>query len=210
MGADPITAGLGAVSLFSGMEQNRKNDKRIGKQQKIEQKIQQRALDFFDSIVASDKGGQFNPEGAIEKLDKEQNVRNATDLGNIGGAYGSAGYRPGDSVVGDTLSRAVSDQIKSRESMHLNLRRTMFQDKLGAYSTALSGLGLPAQIAQNQIGQANQGMQDPSQMFMALMPFLNLPKKQQAPGGNTPGFNLGGTFGNNVFQHDPYGNNTGG
>lgn len=193
MGADPITAGLGAVSLFSQMDANKKAAGKQAKALKGQQAISQRALKLFDAMYKrvsdAEAQGQFDPERYIKQLDKDYLKQEGTDLANMGGAFSAAGYLPGASEVGRSLTAFKTKSQANLDRMRTDLRRQTFADLLNSYSQiGTGGLNLASQIQGQQANMYGGQQNSTAGLFQSIMPFFG---NRSGGGGNFGSFNNG-------------------
>lgn len=172
MAIDPITAGLGAASLFSSKSANKRAEKQQKSALDIQKQAAKRAQQLWDYVEEYRARGQFDPEKQIKQLESDYFRQEKTDLGNIGGAFNAAGYLPGASEVGRTLTSFKTRNQQSLDRMRVDLRRQSFFDLLGGYQAA-GNLGIAgANVAGNLAGQYGGMQQNPGNFFASIMPFL--------------------------------------
>lgn len=176
MASDPVTAGLGGISALQGYEQNRKAGKRADEMGRMQRAIMQRAMALFDRMMgeAESSAGQMNAENQITDMTKRVGKYESDDLASSAAAMRIAGYKPGDS---ENLLRLGSVHGRWKEFLGTEVNRLNRQNVFDRMSVLgmvnPSGLGLASNIAGQQQGLALGGMQDPTDFFRSLMPFMN-------------------------------------
>lgn len=162
----------------------------------LQKGITDRQTGLYDTLKGiigkADAQGQFDPGKFISLLRDDMALNQSQDLGNAAGAMRIMGFRPGDSEYNtrtDAIRNKYDLQYRQQDS---NIRRGLFQDKLGAYEGAasvLQGAGNNTNAASSQISQllANQAayyqsqMQNPMGLLQGIMPYL----QQQKAGTNS-------------------------
>jgi hypothetical protein len=183
MAIDPISAGLGAVSLISGKNANKKAQSDAGKAKKSSQQLEQRVIKLWDTLFSraenAEKSGLFDPEKRIAALEKNTAEYESRDLGNLAGALTVAGARPGDSEVGTRLDAVKVKYRKFLDNMRDEIRTSSFWDQQNAYMSANpSYLSGPMAASQNREQNALSQVQNPSGFLANLLPTLAPQKKQ--------------------------------
>lgn len=174
---DPISAGLGAVSLISGKNANKKAESQAKSAAKSGKAMEQRLVKLFDVLFknAEDatKAGTFDPERKIAQLEKDTGEYESRDMGNLAGALTTAGYQPGDSEVGVRLDAVKGKYRKFLDTMREEIRTKSFFDQQSAFQTANPGiLSAPMQGAHNREQTALGQIQNPSGFLGNLLPSL--------------------------------------
>jgi hypothetical protein len=192
MAIDPVSAGLGAVSLISGKNANKKAESQAKSAQKSAKKWEDRAAQLwkvmFEGADKAVKEGLFDPDRKIAQLEKDTANYEAKDLGNLSGALTTAGYKPGDSEIGVRLDAVKGKYRQYLDKMREDIRTSSFFDQQNAYATANPNYLQPAiQGGYNRAGMAMGQMQDPSQFLGAFFKGLT-PKKSglTAPSSDNP------------------------
>ena len=204
MGADPITAGLGAVSLVSGMNQAKKAEGAQKKAANAQKQIAERAVKLFDrmfnEVEAAQKNGQFNPTDAIAQTRKWALQDEDKGMRNMGSAFSAAGYVPGTSEIGRAMSSYKSRSSEVMDRMSLDLRRQAFADLLNAYGSINTGsLGMASNIQQGLGQQAAAQSPNPMGFFQSIMPFLGQNSaKSGATSGGQQAWNIASGIGNGI------------
>ena len=188
---DPVSAGLGAVSLISGKNANKKAQKASDKAGASAQQMEQRLMRLWDTLfaraeAASKPGGDLDPEKRIANLEADTARYESRDLGNLTGAMRIGGYKPGDSEIG-TRQDAVKIKYRSfLDNMRNEIRGQAFGEQTNAYLAAGGvPLGQAMGSAQGRQQNAQSQMQSPGGMFQGMLGAFR-PKQQQ--GFNTSGF----------------------
>lgn len=192
MGADPVTAGLTAVSLISGMESQRKAASTAKSSTDMQKQLVQRQVALYDKMMgaveAADKGGAFDPETQIAQLEKDTAKYESQDAGNVAGAAARAGYLPGDTPVQTNLARVKLSYRDYLDRMRTSLRSNAIMQKLSAYgsvnpSQLNSGISTYGQIGQNALA----GAPGVGGLLGAVQPWLAKIGMKKNPAGPTPG-----------------------
>jgi hypothetical protein len=189
MAVEPISAGLGAASLISGKEANKKARKDAQSAQSGQKAIEQRMIKLWDVLFARAKKaedtGEFDPEKRIAALESDTARYESRDLGNLTGAMRIAGYKPGDSEV-RTRQDAVKIKYRSfLDNLRNQIRDKSWQDQQDAYlSVGGANLGAPLASMQNRATSSYGRIQNPSGFLGNLLGGLRPPRPR--------GFALGG------------------
>lgn len=160
---DPVTVGLGAAGLLSGMKGQKKAEGQLKAANANQAKLTDRLIKLYDilfgKVKTADDQGQFDPAAAIAQLTRESNRNEATEAQNLGGAFRTAGYAPGDSELGVRMTELGRRYKSDLDDKKLGIRRQSFMDKLNAYS-AIGGqqLGGPLNAAAQQVGYAQNNL----------------------------------------------------
>lgn len=183
MAIDPISAGLGAVSLISGKNANKKAQSTADKARKSGQRLEDRVVNLWDTLFKraqdAEKAGTFDPEKRIAALEKNTAEYESRDLGNLAGALTVAGARPGDSEVGTRLDAVKVKYRKFLDNMRDEIRTSSFWDQQNAYMSAN-----PSYLSGAMAGSANREqtalsqVQNPAGFLQNLLPTLAPQKKQ--------------------------------
>jgi len=184
MAIDPVSAGLGAATLITGKDANRKAKNDAKRANAMQMQLWERALKFYDMMSAEGQAaaGALNPEAQIENMKKHVSDWEGTDQANLQSALRIGGYNSKDS---EAVLRTGA--VHSRWKNHLadrilDVSRQSIFDKLAALSAGNPGsLGLPMQIAQNQMQQAQSQMQNPAGFINSIMPFLSNQNHSDSP-----------------------------
>jgi hypothetical protein len=177
-GVDPISAGLGAVSLISGKNQQRRAQSSANRAQATEAEMIRRATEFMDLMLGKAKEaegqGLFDPEKRFGEMrgtiDRENNMASA----QLAGDLRIAGGHPGERAVTTRLAGLKESQISKLALLKDALKQESFFNKLQAYGAANPAqLGsLSAGIAGNQATRAYGQMPNPTGFFQSIMPFM--------------------------------------
>lgn len=180
---DPVSAGLGAVSLISGKEANRKAQKTADSARKSSQRLEDRVVKLWDTLFSradqAAKDGVFDPEKRIAALEKNTAEYESRDLGNLAGALTVAGARPGDSEIGTRLDSVKVKYRKFLDNMRDEIRTSSWWDQQNAYMSANPQyLNAPMQNANQRQQNATGQVQNPAGFLQNLLPTLSPQKKQ--------------------------------
>lgn len=98
--------------------------------------LTQRQIALFDSLQAryqQMKGsGAFDPTKRLEQLDADTARYEGRDAGNLAGSLRVAGYRAGDSEIGNRLDAVKTKYRAEREGLANDIRRQSTNDELAA------------------------------------------------------------------------------
>lgn len=208
-GLDPVSAGLGAVSLISGISGGKGTKKAADKVQGKANKLIDRKTNLYDSILKIvqdyDKQGGFNPDKLVKQASADINYQSGIDQGNEATAARTLGYNIGDTQPLKRIS-AISQGYKLKFADLANQIRTgAFTNQLGAYNNIPANLldsGIAAYSGKaQQATQQAQGM-NPAGFLQAFLPSLGgkaapaattamaMPQSPQAFPSRTNGFAL--------------------
>jgi len=174
---DPVTAGLGAVSMIQGKKANNAARREAGEANRMSRAMEQRVTKLWDTLFQraeqAEKSGEFDPERRIAAVEKDTARYEGRDMGNLAGALRTAGYKPGDSEIGTRLDAVKTKYRSFLDNLRNDIRDKSWWDQQNAYASANPGmLGGAMGSAQNREAMARSRIQDPSQMLMGLMPFM--------------------------------------
>ena len=187
--ADPISAGLGAISLIQGKSAQKSADRQARSAEKSAKSLEARATKLFDVLFSTaenaDKAGVYDPEKRIAALEADTGRYESRDTGNLAGAMRVAGYRPGDSEIGTRLDSVKIKYRRFLDDMREKIRVGSVREKQAAYAGANVGNLQPGiQGANTRFGYATQeaNSYDPSAFLQSWLPSLK--------GGGSGGFQL--------------------
>ena len=168
---------LGAASIYNNAQQNEMAGRRADNAQKGQDALIGRQTDLFDRLFSmvqdADAGGAFDPTKTLQQMDKDTAQYEARDSGNLAGALRTAGYRPGDSEIGNRLDSVKLKYREERERMGEEIRTGALRNKLAAYA-GINPSGLNQGIAvmgQREANYRNQ-VQSPGGILQGLSPYL--------------------------------------
>lgn len=178
MAIDPISAGLGAVSLLSGKQAQKKADKRRDAAQESEAQMAARAAKLFDVIMGNvdraDAGGLFDPEKRFAEMRKTLDRENDMDSVQLAGDLRIAGGKPGERASMNRLAGLRANQSEGLSRIKDQVTQESFFNKLSAYQAAnpqslLGAAGIYGRQADRAAGMGP----NPGGFFESVMPFMN-------------------------------------
>lgn len=200
MAVDPVSAGLGAISLFSGKQAQKKAEKRMDAAQANEAMMAARAAKLFDVIMGhvekAEGSGLFNPEHRFTEMRKTLDRENDMDAAQLAGDLRIAGGKPGERASMNRLAGLRANQSEGLARIKDQISQESFFNKLSAYQAANPNAILgAAQIYGNQANRATGMMPNPSGFFESMMPFLNTGEGSSRRPGTVPGSGSDGSGG---------------
>lgn len=194
MAVDPVSAGLGAVSLISGKNANKSARNEANQAGQMSKALEQRVIKLWDVMFAraqqAEAGGEFDPERRIAALEKDTGRYESRDMGNLAGALRVSGYKQGDSEIGTRLDAVKGKYRSFLDTMRNEIRDKSWWDQQNAYASASPGmLNAPMQSVANRRDQALGQIQNPAGF---LGGFLQNLRGLGVGGGGGGGFNIAG------------------
>ncbi|HMS54218.1 MAG TPA: hypothetical protein PKA27_02360 [Fimbriimonadaceae bacterium] len=191
-----VPALLGIAGLAMQSEASRKAGNAEAEARAQQASIYERRRKLFDTLFGAvegaDNAGFFDPTKRIAALREFDRQDEALETGNTAAGLRVAGYRPGDSEIGQRLDAVSVKHKRNRDELTLDETRRSFFDKIGAYSSVNASL-LDPELAgsESRISQARSSQGGFGTLLSSLMPFLE-DRKEQKPSSRAA-FNLGQT-----------------
>lgn len=169
-----LSAALTGLSALAGHEQNRKAQKQVDEGNRLQSDQAAKEREIYQMLLSAiqdaEGAGVFSPETQIAQLDKDRALFEGTDRANTAGAMRIAGFRPGDSEIGNRQDAIGIKYQADRDRQATDIRQRLPMARIQAYA----GLRSPqtAQIGGDIANQGRSRMTDLTGLFSSIQPYL--------------------------------------